>query len=218
MVKPGERVRALGECLGGRVKLALIPQADTQEVVRFRHLRGELDQLTKQRDGAGGTPGAMVRKRQLVQDPRCPVIPRHVCGIVPGRLFVATERLRHVTQSLEGAGRLGRERAGSGQVPQRGGQIAPTVVGLAPFQVGEHALALQRDGAAETPRGRGRPGRDRARRLRQRRADDTRCRGSLRCRGRPRPSPPRAARRSRAASSSLHRTPSPCFGARRSPG
>ena len=91
----------------------------------------------------------MMLNRQLVQDTRRPVIPRHVSGIVSGRLFVAAQFLRNITQSFERAGSLGGEHAGPGQVPQRGRQVASTVVGLTAFQVGKHAIALQRDSAAE---------------------------------------------------------------------
>ena len=153
-------------------ELFAIFQAQAQHVMRFVKSRVELHRLLQGRNRAGEPAIAARRQRELVENLGRVVVEADVGLVVFGGIREAPKLEIDVAQLFERSRGARIELGGRAQIAQRGGQhfgrIAAALMRLAPFQVGEHRAAFQRNGAAvgldghkrlPPARGRRRPGR-----------------------------------------------------------
>ena len=115
-------------------------QADAEHVIALGEPIVQVHGLAERRNGGRGVPVRVQCERQLVEQPRRPVIEPKV-GLVaiggPGEVALGKV---DVAELLERASGRSIEDAGLAQVPQRRGEVAVAAVGLAAFQVAEHRI------------------------------------------------------------------------------
>ena len=115
----------------------------------FREALIEVDGVSQRIDSFLHLPVSVVRKCQLVQHVRRLVVQHDERLVVFRRLLVPSHRGVDVAQQFNRTRRGGVERGGFPQVPERRRELTAPAVGIAPFQVGQHRVALQGQRAAE---------------------------------------------------------------------
>ena len=133
-----------------RLGIALaVVEAHREQIVRLEHAIVERDGAPNGIESQRRLPLTVAGQRKLVEHPWCAVIDRQVAAIVDGSLLVAAHGGIDVAEQFQRARGCRVDDRGLAEVTKGCRQFAPPPVAVAPFEVRQHGVALERERAAE---------------------------------------------------------------------